>query len=63
MRRLKTIIIYYTFGGETRKEAKRLAGELGVGTTIYEVKEAKERSVLGSLVWAAGMRCGAKRRK
>jgi len=48
---LKTIIIYYTFGGETRKEAKRLAGELGVGTTIYEVKEAKERSVLGSLVW------------
>ncbi|MGI6203091.1 MAG: flavodoxin family protein [Eubacteriales bacterium] len=46
---MKVIIVYYTFGGETRKEAKRLAAELGVGTTLYEVREKKERSVLGSL--------------
>lgn len=47
---MKTIIVYYTFGGETRKEAKRLADELGVGTTLYEVKEEKDRSVFGSII-------------
>jgi flavodoxin len=41
---MKTVILYYTFGGSTRKEAERLATELGA--PLYQVKEARNRSLL-----------------
>ena len=43
---MKTIVIYYSFGGATRKEAEKRAGEFDA--VVCEVKEAKERSLLGS---------------
>ena len=49
MRCLKVIIVYYTFGGETRKEAKRLAAELEWARRFTRSGKKKERSVLGSL--------------
>jgi flavodoxin len=45
---MKTIIIYYTFGGSTQKEAKRLAAELNA--TLCRVKETHNRSFLGSFI-------------
>jgi flavodoxin len=45
---MKTIIIYYTFGGSTEKEAMRLGTELNA--SIYQVKEAHNRSFLAAFV-------------
>lgn len=45
---MKTVIIYYTFGGFTKREAERLATELNV--PIYRVKEAHNRSLLGAFI-------------
>ena len=42
---MKTIILYYTFKGSSRKEANRLA-EKEENTTVYEVKEQKKRTML-----------------
>lgn len=44
---MKTLIIYYTFGGATREEAKRLAAERG-DATLCEVKEVRKRGILSS---------------
>ena len=43
---MKTLILYYTFGGSTKKEAERLAAELGA--RLYRVREARNRSFLAS---------------
>jgi flavodoxin len=45
---MKTVILYYTFGGATQKEAERLAVELGAPS--YRVKEARRRSLLGAFI-------------
>lgn len=44
---MKTLIAFYTFGGSTRKEAKRLAAELD-NVKLCEIRETKNRSVLNS---------------
>lgn len=45
---MKTIIVYFTFGGSTQKEAVRLAAELDA--PLCRVKEAHHRSFLGAFV-------------
>ena len=45
---MKTIILYYTFGGSTKKEAERLAKELNA--TTYRVKETRNRCFLAAFV-------------
>ena len=45
---MKTVILYYTFGGSTQKEAERLAAELGAPT--YRVREARDRSLFASFI-------------
>lgn len=45
---MKTLIAYYTFGGESRKEAMRIAAETE-GAVLCEFKEQKNRSVIGSI--------------
>lgn len=45
---MKTIIIYYTFGGSTKKEAKRLSESLGA--PMFRVEEARNRSLLTSFI-------------
>jgi flavodoxin len=45
---MKTVILYYTFGGSTKKEAERLSAELGA--PAHRVKEARSRSLLGSFI-------------
>lgn len=43
---MKTVILYYTFGGATKKEAERLADELQA--QAYRVKEARGRGLLSA---------------
>ena len=45
---MKTVILYYTFGGSTKKEAERLAA--GLGAPLYRVKEVRNRSLLASFL-------------
>ncbi len=45
---MKTAIIYYTFGGSTKKEAERLAAERGA--PLIGVKEKRGRSLLSAFV-------------
>lgn len=45
---MKTIIIYYTFGGSTKKEAERLGTELNV--PLCRVMEAHNRSFFAAFV-------------
>lgn len=45
---MKTIIVYYTFGGATKREAEKLAGELACAAV--RVEEKKKRSLLGSFI-------------
>ncbi len=45
---MKTIIVYYTFGGSTKKEAEKLAAELS--TSLCRVKEVHERHFLSAFV-------------
>jgi flavodoxin len=45
---MKSIVIYYTFGGFTKKEAERLAAEHQA--SLCRVREAHERSFLGAFV-------------
>ncbi len=47
-RNMKTIIVYFTFGGATQKEAGRLAAELNA--PLYRVREAHNRSLLGAFI-------------
>jgi len=45
---MKTVIIYYSFSGSTKRETERLAAELNA--PIYRVKEAHDRSLLGAFI-------------
>ena len=45
---MKTVIIYYTFGGSTQREAVRLGAELNV--PLSRVKEAHNRSFFAAFV-------------
>ena len=45
---MKTVILYYTFGGATKAEAERLSQELGA--RAYRVYEKRNRSFLGSFL-------------
>ncbi len=45
---MKTVIVYYTFGGSTKKEAERLAAE--TGADLCRVLESKKRSFLASFI-------------
>jgi flavodoxin len=45
---MKNLIVYYTFGGSTRKEAERLAAELQA--PLFRVREKRNRSFLGAFV-------------
>ncbi len=56
---MKTAVVYYTFGGSTRKEAERIAAEQGAD--LFRVREAGKRSLLGAFV--PGVIEAMKRRK
>ena len=45
---MKAIIIYYTFGGSTKKEAQKLAIELDA--PVYRIEEMHSRSLFGAFV-------------
>ena len=45
---MKTLILYYTFGGATRKEAERLAAE--TGASLCRVEEARGRSIFAAFI-------------
>lgn len=45
---MKTVIIYYTFGGSTKKEAESLAAKLNA--PVFRVKEARKRSLFASFI-------------
>lgn len=45
---MKTVIVYYTFGGSTKKEAERLGKELNA--SLSRVKETKNRSLFASFI-------------
>lgn len=45
---MKTIIIYYTFGGSTKKEAERLSAELNA--PLCRVKEVRDHSLFASFI-------------
>ncbi|MHC1694263.1 MAG: flavodoxin family protein [Eubacteriales bacterium] len=44
---MKTLIVYYSFKGTTKKLCESLAGQ---GIDLYEVKEVKERSTVGAYI-------------
>jgi len=45
---MKSVVIYYSFGGSTHKEARRLAAERGC--PLYRVEEVRDRSLLTAFV-------------
>lgn len=45
---MKSLVLYYTFGGATKREAERIGAELEA--PVYRVKEAKNRSLIGSFI-------------
>ena len=45
---MKTVILYYTFGGSTKKEAERLAAEQNA--PVCRVKEAHSRGFLAAFI-------------
>lgn len=45
---MKTVILYYTFGGSTKKEAERQASELDA--PLFRVKETHDRSFLAAFI-------------
>jgi flavodoxin len=45
---MKNIIVYYTFGGSTKKEAERLAADLQA--PVLRVMETRNRSFVGAFV-------------
>ena len=55
---MNTIILYYTFGGATKKEAERLAAELEA--PLYRVREVHNRFFLAAFIPGGMM---ARRRK
>lgn len=45
---MKTAVVYYTFGGSTKREAERLATELQAD--LCRVREVKDRSLFSSFI-------------
>ena len=45
---MKAVVLYYTFGGSTKREAERLGAELSA--PVHRVREAKNRSLFGSFI-------------
>ena len=45
---MNTVVLYYTFGGSTKKEAEKLGSELCA--PVYRVKEKRNRSLIGSFI-------------
>ena len=45
---MNTVVLYYTFGGSTKKEAEKIGSELGA--PVYRVKEKRNRSLIGSFI-------------
>ena len=45
---MKAAVLYYTFGGSTKKEAERIGAELQA--PVFRVKEKRNRSVIGSFI-------------
>lgn len=45
---MKTIVVYYTFGGSTKKEAERLASQLSA--PLCQVKEVRDRSLFAAFI-------------
>jgi hypothetical protein len=43
---MKAAVVYYTFGGSTKKEAERIGAELDA--PVFRVREVKNRSLIGS---------------
>ena len=45
---LKTVIVYYTFGGATKKEAEKLAAQMGC--EAVRVQEKKKRNLFSAFI-------------
>ena len=45
---MKSVVLYYTFGGSTKLEAERIGAEQGA--PVYRVRETKSRSLFGSFI-------------
>ena len=45
---MKTVILYFTFGGYSKREAQKLAEERSAPS--YQVREAKDRSLITAFV-------------
>ncbi len=45
---MKAAVVYYTFGGSTKKEAERIGAELDA--PVYRVREARNRSFIGAFI-------------
>ena len=45
---MKAAVLYYTFGGATKKEAERIGAELQA--PVFRVKEKRNRSLIGSFI-------------
>lgn len=45
---MKEAVVYYTFGGSTKKEAERIGAELGA--PVFRVKEKWNRGLIGAFV-------------
>lgn len=46
--RMRTAVVYYTFGGATKKQAERIAAEQEAD--LFRVREAKDRSLFGAFI-------------
>lgn len=45
---MKSVVLYYTFGGSTKREAERIAAEQEA--PVYRVREKRNRSLIGSFI-------------
>ena len=45
---MSAAVVYYTFGGSTKKEAERIGAELGA--PVFRVREKKNRSLIGAFI-------------
>lgn len=45
---MKTAVVYYTFGGSTKKEAEQIAAQRGAD--LFRVHEAKKRSLFAAFI-------------
>jgi len=55
---MKPAILYYSFGGATRKEAQKRAAESGAD--VYEILEAKKRGIISAFLSGCPQALGRK---